>query len=494
MSTWLLRNTGEPRTWFGDFLHTLFPSVGFYSDFVFHYKCKDGLRSRVMPDGDLPETTSIHIYPMLLHNKTTCKEQKMGTHTVYTIMNSNTHEWTILNPLHYNTEALGSYGFKQLIKSYPSAFSKWYTAKTSHPWSYGNIVFPRKSIHNLIKKAGTDDAHVWYPLAVCWFVDLMTKNPSLKCNELLALMEDKETLESHVLQRWIERMDAFYATKVYNRNGKGRKVCRDKIYHPELQRCYATFGEMGMKLLNIKDCGEDGVYDFHEKQCQTFKFIGNDRVSNTQSIDIDTYVGDVFGSKPLFTYLRKKYPHAAFYDKDIHWLYDASNSTGELDTGNAKEFMEKAIKNKRIKQVVLFVVLYTKGDTVSHANVLVYTKGTDEFELFEPLGLDASDKASREHLYPKLKDYFGRRILFPEEYCPKGLSVFQSLECDEKVIWDTDGYCAVWSVLYTEVRLLNPTLPTKDVVKFAMQVLSDKGSLRQYIWSYDRWMRRQLKK
>jgi hypothetical protein len=42
------------------------------------------------------------------------------------------------------------------------------------------------------------------------------------------------------------------------------------------------------------------------------------------------------------------------------------------------------------------------------------------------------------------------------------------------------------------MRMSNPKLKTKQCVKLAMAKLVDMGSLRSFIWNYDRWVRRDV--
>lgn len=135
-----------------------------------------------------------------------------------------------------------------------------------------------------------------------------------------------------------------------------------------------------------------------------------------------------------------------------------------------------------------------------HVNVILYTKHTHEVEIFEPNGLQASDEFGGQELYAALRERFMKvlgikgRLHTPISYCPKKLYVFQSLETDEKGLWKTEGYCAVWSIWYIEQRLSNPTLTTRQTVTLAMDALVDIGSLRHFIWNYDRYMKRAVKK
>ena len=131
---------------------------------------------------------------------------------------------------------------------------------------------------------------------------------------------------------------------------------------------------------------------------------------------------------------------------------------------------------------------------------MIYTKATDELEIFEPAGADMDDalfktKEMYTVLAQEMKDRFGlKKLLTPNDYCPTKMSIFQAVEGNEVSMWDTEGYCAVWTIWYTEMRLANPKLTTRECIELAMHRLLDMGSLRSFIWNYDRWVRRELEK
>jgi hypothetical protein len=210
---------------------------------------------------------------------------------------------------------------------------------------------------------------------------------------------------------------------------------------------------------------------------------------------------DAFGSESVAKYIQAKYKHAVVFHhngaKYMLWNYNIKQKEGFLVVPRGfDDFMKKNISNPKKTQIAVFLTLESTAYNVGHANVVIISKNTKEIEIFEPNGLKLSDSFGTSDMYKELRSYFTKflpeyKLRLPIDYCPKKTAFFQDLETDEKAMWKTEGYCAVWTVWYTEHRLANPLLSTKDCMDVALARLIDLGSLREFIWNYDRWMRRQ---
>jgi hypothetical protein len=129
---------------------------------------------------------------------------------------------------------------------------------------------------------------------------------------------------------------------------------------------------------------------------------------------------------------------------------------------------------------------------------LIFNKETGELEHFEPHGLELSPESyNPSGLYDQVRNMFkgkAKKYLSPLQVCPKNMQFFQSVETDEQGFLHDHGHCAVWCLWYADVRLANPTVPRNDVIRIAIQKMMDMGSLRMFIWNYEKHFAHMLSK
>jgi hypothetical protein len=346
---------------------------------------------------------------------------------------------------------------------------------------------------------------MWYPLLVMAEIALTIEHPSKQRTDLMAMIRnmDEVALDQYFTQMQ-DQLETYYMNKVYNKRHASTKDACDagKVLHGETNRCVVKDGKVGLKLQNMtpsKICSKDQAYHIETRRCRKLNY----RFANVDMVSADsnekTFLDNVVGTPQLSKYMRGKYPHAAVFDGgELAWRYDVEKKEGQMTVPRGlKEFWTKALRDPKKRQVVVFVELTSSAFDMAHANVVIYTKSTRELEVFEPNGVKLSPKFGHTVMYRDVESRFRElvpdlQMRLPIDYCPKKVAFFQDRESDEHAMWKTDGYCAVWTVWYTEHRLMNPELTTKDCVDVALQHLVDMGSLREFIWNYDRWMRREL--
>jgi len=157
-----------------------------------------------------------------------------------------------------------------------------------------------------------------------------------------------------------------------------------------------------------------------------------------------------------------------------------------------KNFLN-CIKNNQ--PVIIIPLLLEFGSSEHHANLLIYRRDLNTIEHFEPLGpfFDLRkdygdkitliiqliiDKINEINSTPKSKFFNAlpaNIILTPSnEVCihSRGLQVIQSQLASFRI--EGAGYCQMWSLLFAEMALLNPTMNSKDILDEIYKLLSTK--------------------
>ena len=162
-----------------------------------------------------------------------------------------------------------------------------------------------------------------------------------------------------------------------------------------------------------------------------------------------------------------------------------------------KEFWKKFGKCSS-KRFVVLPFGYNCLDS-GHANYLLYDKKTRSLERFESYGEieDDDECLNPPNLDMKIKKLFQDNLgkSFVKEYhkplsfCPS--KNFQTIQENEKEMRHDDpvGFCSVWSAWYIDLRLSNPNVDRKRVVKIALEQLKklkkEKGiSFTTFIRNY----------
>lgn len=120
---------------------------------------------------------------------------------------------------------------------------------------------------------------------------------------------------------------------------------------------------------------------------------------------------------------------------------------------------------------------YLDGDRDIHSIFFIYDKLVNQVELFDS---NAADFYFYKNIFNKFfRNIYGKKIkiIYPDPHCP----FFSHLEdylCPEiNYIYNSTGYCGVWSLWYLEVRLKNKDLSRKEVISKALTLLK-KGDQR----------------
>ena len=133
----------------------------------------------------------------------------------------------------------------------------------------------------------------------------------------------------------------------------------------------------------------------------------------------------------------------------------------------------------------------------SHANYIIIDKNSYEIERFEPNGSgnpynfnyngNMLDKIL-EKKFTEIFEKFDKKIKYfkPSDYLPKiSLQMLDITEKKKKKIGDPGGFCALWSLYYTDMRINYKDIPRKKIIEYIIntvkeQNLSYKNIIRNY--------------
>jgi ankyrin repeat protein len=274
------------------------------------------------------------------------------------------------------------------------------------------------------------------------------------------------------------------------------------------------------KIINLK------IYDIIDKVKNNKKLLCSDTsfpmknmipcidVGEGENIMYTTFTGSSIDILIGLIYLLKKHKHACstinpdfMKQTELCGFY---NSIGILNNSqceflnfeiiwtnqnlylsdNFYENFKKAL-TKNISFIIIPIGINMKNG--NHAGYLIYDKSTNEIERFEPHGkmsptglnynanlLDSLLKSKIENIDVDIK-YFS-----PSSFLPKiGFQIFDINDNKNKKIGDPDGFCALWAIWYTDMRLLYKDFSRKKLVKLLISIsknnkISFKNMIRNY--------------
>jgi hypothetical protein len=150
-------------------------------------------------------------------------------------------------------------------------------------------------------------------------------------------------------------------------------------------------------------------------------------------------------------------------DKHLYWMDE-----------NLEESLNICLKNKNHRYILIKVTILTKNNTL-HANIILFDKHNNSFRRFEPYGnLIITDELV---LDKKIMDIFNKlthkkiKYYKPSDYLEEGR--FQSISNDGssevRKVGDPMGFCLAWCFWYVEIRVKNPNLEEKELIKLAAE-------------------------
>lgn len=187
---------------------------------------------------------------------------------------------------------------------------------------------------------------------------------------------------------------------------------------------------------------------------------------------------------------------ASFYSVVPHIIFWRDKFVNYINP-NMQLYLSRAIVSNR--RFVIIKLTLSPHVTLLHSNMLIYDKKRNTVMRFEPYG--DWDLADSYHLDKMLLELFESsldklklstlKFIRPNEYLEK--TKFQSTSLGDdynyKNLGDPEGYCLAWSYWFLELKMTNPDIDEKELVKNAFDLIlkSDKTStnpILQHIRGY----------
>lgn len=170
----------------------------------------------------------------------------------------------------------------------------------------------------------------------------------------------------------------------------------------------------------------------------------------------------------------------------------------ETHLGEVAKQLANCIKREPTSIVI---PLYLKTPKGGHANILIYRKDGNVIEHFEPHGekFSYSDQKINDLIDKRINEFMNilNKILKKDKkppvtlvtasvVCPRrfGLQNLEAMSKSKKLRLEGGGYCAAWSMFFTEVALKNPTIPSNELLNIIfnkLDTIGDKEKQADYL-------------
>ena len=226
-------------------------------------------------------------------------------------------------------------------------------------------------------------------------------------------------------------------------------------------------------------------------------------------------ISEFLDSSPVeamfYLYLLKKYKSPCFLIEatggDFWEILGINLKIREVYSTDESEFINSYLERLAVKLVhcinndvnIIIIPLgltlyFSDGTTDGHANVLIYRKKFNHIEHFEPhgqTGLFDNEKLNNEKLNSSIElflkifveyvnielfknktpaqvqDLKPIELIEANQVCPY-LKGFQYVEDESTIVkileLETEGYCAAWSMFFTELCLKNPSMTSSQII------------------------------
>ncbi|ARF09233.1 ankyrin repeat protein [Catovirus CTV1] len=177
-----------------------------------------------------------------------------------------------------------------------------------------------------------------------------------------------------------------------------------------------------------------------------------------------------------------------FMNFEIVWIYNKLYLTD-----NFFDNFKKCYSDNEKRYIIIPLGIEMKEG--SHANYIIYDKNLNEVERFEPhgssppIGFNYNPKLLDQILENRFKDINPDiRYISPEKYLPKiGFQILDIIEKNNKKIGDPGGFCALWVIWYTDMKLTYKSLNREKLVKNMLSQMKSSGvSFKNLIRNYSK--------
>ena len=155
-----------------------------------------------------------------------------------------------------------------------------------------------------------------------------------------------------------------------------------------------------------------------------------------------------------------------------------------------KEDIIKCSKKSNIRFIYFTFIIYSdEKASISHANVIIIDLHKKTYERFEPHGKQSEEEGK---IVNKLFRNRVKRVFGLEDFTyisPANISPIIGIQ---SIADSYCGMCITISMMYLHMRILNPDIPQKKLVKFLIN--RDKNKLKEMILKYAKHVEESLKK
>lgn len=186
---------------------------------------------------------------------------------------------------------------------------------------------------------------------------------------------------------------------------------------------------------------------------------------------------------------KNEYHTSKMHEFILTW--NATTKTLSAPLGLTQEDFFNAMETCETDKFVVIPISLITSDS-GHANILIYDKQDHSLERYEPNGVETPSKYFPEQLDEAIADFFlfyDYKVEYypPEYFCPrKGLQYLEHYQSRPDFKYAINrGTCSLWTFVYADTRLSNPTKDRKEIHDIVIQNIKDKDkSMYAFIVKY----------
>jgi len=347
----------------------------------------------------------------------------------------------------------------------------------------------KKSNLNIQNKYGDSCFHILVMLNLWKKYDLINK----KLNFLLRNNENKRSIDYIKTEDWDDMLILLTKNYIYRLRNKDyewenewENLCKTKQTKNELKKFNLNFNtkikfnENGDACYNVAYNEIIKIINTDSEQC---KFVYPKKknklcvpIKYDNIVNSTTFLGSYFEEMIGYYNILKKYNEVITLNpKKMTREYFLSNAyipnvitfaQNNLVFPENFDYVINEITESKYDFLIIHLGIHKQ--TFGHANSLIYDIKKNEIERFEPHGITNDyDSDLLDDLIKKKLKYINKNLKYisPKDFLPH--RSFQSLEnyFVDKKIGDPNGFCAAWSLWYTEMRIKHKNIDRKKLVK-----------------------------
>jgi len=270
-----------------------------------------------------------------------------------------------------------------------------------------------------------------------------------------------------------------------------------KEYHSKFN--IPSFKTLHPSLFDMKEDIQESIHSLTSKLDKVYPYNNSIRVGNILFYNLLYKYRSKCFVTPLKDTTLSPPTIPGLNTKELLGLFiDPSKAFDKVFPFDYIEYLGLKLKKciKKSKDLILLpLLIFAQTASIGHANMIIYKPEENKVYRFEPEGSRFSkvrfDETINNHLKTlfevKLTPYIGNvSYIEPIGICPNlhGLQHFEE-SIDKESDIEGNGYCMMWSLLFAEMVLLNPTKPLMSILNELLTITNrDPEQLRKLIRGY----------